>query len=600
MKRTDFPYYFSRIKGHLLPLGAIACFVIISQWQLVRHIKSGFIGRPFEDAIAVIWEFWWGLQVLLGETAAVFFTPDVYFPNGYPLAADAQPIWWMVLFSPITYILGPLLTYNFLLLASLFAAGVGIYLLVTQLTGERWAGVISATVYMTAPLVTVRLAGHFNILMGLAFVPYLALFWLRALISDQRKRGVTFAVFAGIAYGLASLSSWYFVFIGFLVIGCLFLFPTAPVPLREKLTKSAILTAVWLLLTIPFLLLALEANQELYGGTATFSIAGADGQSISLYRLLVPNPLNSIWGAWSAGTFPLGYEETLLSLNYVALVLGIIGFWKSHKRLRRPFGLLILCSVILAMGTTLHWQDQRVVLRLPGALARGYWWLTGWLTVEVSGELAIPLPGLLLAKYLPFFASMRAWPRFMLPAILGLAVLTGFGTNYIMSTFKRGWIIVPLALGLIFIEGLTIPYKNFTEAATINRPVDEWLKEQEPGSALIEYPWPASNKGALYSQTVHGQPIVNGYAPHGPQFLNENPAVLRQWPDAEAVAILDSWEVRYILATGPNNEAFNSGPLADLLALPALCYVETLPADAPPGRANVHVFEIVAVDDGCP
>jgi hypothetical protein len=110
---------------------------------------------------------------------------------------------------------------------------------------------------------------------------------------------------------------------------------------------------------------------------------------------------------------------------------------------------------------------------------------------------------------------------------------------------------------------------------------------------LIEYPWPNRNKDALYRQTVHEQPIVNGNAPHRPLFLNENPAVTRNWPDAESVAVLDSWGVRYILATGPNNEEFNSGALADLEALPALCRVITLPAGAPPGEANVHVFEIV-------
>jgi len=589
----------SRIKKHLLPIAVIAAFVLASQWQLVRHINSAFFGRPFEDAIAVIWEFWWGLQVFLGNTTSVFFTPDVYFPNGYPLAADAQPIWWMLLFSPLTYLLGPLMTYNVLLLVVLFAAGVGVYLLLEGLTGERWAGVISAAIYLTPPMVTIRLAGHFNILLGLAFLPYMALFWGRALIAQERKKTTLYAVFTGLIYVLISLSSWYFVFIGFLVIGCLFLFPTKPVLLRDKLGKMAILAFVWLLLTLPFLLLTVKANQDLYGATATFSIAAADGQSISLHRLFVPNPLNSIWGPWSTGAFPLGSEETWLSLNYVAFILGIIGFWKSDKRLRRPFGLLIILSLVLAMGTTLHWQDQRVVLRLPGVLARGYAWLTGWLTLEITEEPAIPLPGLLLAKYLPFYASMRAWPRFMLSAILGLAVFGGFGAKYLLSTFKRGWLLVTVALLLIFVEGLIVPYNNFTRVADLHRPVDDWLKEQEPGSAMIEYPWPGRNKGALYGQTIHGQPIVNGYAPHEPQFLIENPAVTRPWPDAEAVAILDSWGVRYILATGPNHEAFNSGPLADMLALPTLCRVVTLPAGAPPGAANVHVFEIVAAGEEC-
>jgi hypothetical protein len=599
MKRLATSEVISRSKRHLSPLAVIALFVFASNWQLIRHINSGFIGRPFEDAISVMWEFWWGLQVFLGETTSIFFTPDVYFPNGYYLAADAQPIWWMILFSPITYLLGPLLTYNLLLLLVLFAAGTGVYLLVEQLTQQRWSGVISAAIYMTAPLVTIRLAGHFNILLGLAFLPYLALFWYLALIAEERKKAVLFAVFSGIMYALASLSSWYFVFIGFLVIGCLFLFPTKPTLIRDKLRLLTVTLVTWLVIATPFLLLTFKANQGLYGETAAFSIAGNDGQSISLHRLFVPNRLNSIWGVWSAEQFPRGFEETLVSLNYVALTLGIIGFWKGEKRFRRPFGLLILLSTLLAMGTTLHWNDQRIVLRLPGVLATWYQGVTGWLTAEITDEPAIPLPGLLLAKYLPFYASMRAWSRFMLPAILGLAILGGIGAKYILSTFKKGWIIVVLALVLIFIEGLAVPYENFSQAADIHRPVDDWLKEQEPGSALIEYPWPHLSKRALYSQSIHGQPIVNGYAPHFPLFLNENPAVVRTWPDAESVAILDSWGIRYILATGPNNDEFNIGAVAEIKALPMLCQVITLPAGALPDEAIVHVFEIVGPGEPC-
>jgi hypothetical protein len=144
-------------------------------------------------------------------------------------------------------------------------------------------------------------------------------------------------------------------------------------------------------------------------------------------------------------------------------------------------------------------------------------------------------------------------------------------------------------------NGLVVPYTNFTETAALRRPADAWLAAQLPGSALVEYPWLGRSKLALYSQTLHSQPIVNGYAPHLPEFLAGNPAVTQTWPTQESVEKLKSWGVRYILLTRPVTELGQDEIFDSVRDLDYLCLVESFPQG--PGNEDgwTHVIEIVDV-----
>ena len=241
-----------------------------------------------------MWGFWWGQETLLGDGDSITFTPDVYYPEGYFIAADAQAPWWSLPAAPITALLGPLLTYNLLVLTVTFAAGIGVYFLVEQLTQQRWAGVLSAAIYMTAPLITMRMGGHFNLLLAVMSLPYLVLALYRALSAENDKRALIYSILAGLFQALATISSWYFLFIGFLPLISLLITSPKPISLAIKLRRLTVTLIVWFLLTLPFILITLDANSAMYGQTATFNLAGTDSNSISLDRLFVPNPFHAI------------------------------------------------------------------------------------------------------------------------------------------------------------------------------------------------------------------------------------------------------------------------------------------------------------------
>jgi hypothetical protein len=210
----------------------------------------------------------------------------------------------------------------------------------------------------------------------------------------------------------------------------------------------------------------------------------------------------------------------------------------------------------------------------------------------VTDESVVPLPGLLLAKYIPFYAMMRGWSRFMIPAMLGLAVLAGYGAAFIQSNFKYKRLLLFAVTCMILAEGVIIPYTDFTAISTIQRPVDYWLAQQPEGTAAIEYPWPYRNKNALYSQTIHGQPIVNGYAPHIPQYLQRVPEVMSTWPNEASVRVLHDWGVRYVLVNVSNTNKFYEEQLAELRALPGLNLLKVFPGAAE--HESVHIFQIAS------
>jgi hypothetical protein len=576
------------LKRHAIPILGIVGMVLAMHWPLVLNLDTHFVGRPFEDAVAVIWEFWWADQAVTERGVQVLYTPDVYYPHGYHVASDAHPIWWLLVFAPLTHGWGALLAYNLALLSTFVTGGVGVYLLVATLTGRRLAGMVAAPVYVFAPIVTVRLGGHLNVLLGMQWLPWLALCAHQALTRDGRA-GWMYSVLSGLCYALAATGSWYFVFIGFVPLCSAFLF-AAMRPWKTQWLKLAVALMVCAFLVAPFAVLTFKANRAMFGGNLAFALSESDTWSASVDRLLAPNPLNPGWDVLWPHRPPVRGEQDAVSLGYAASLLAVLGAWKSRDAFKRAFVALFFVSLILAMGTTCHWQGQRVALNLSAPWSGVYDGLTGWLTAPVTDAPAIPLPGLLLARSVPFYAMMRGWCRFMIPAMLGLAVLAGYGAALMQSRLGYGRWSMLLVVGVVFAEGIVTPFAEFTSVATARRPVDEWLARQPPGTAIIEYPWPAMNKTALYGQTIHGQPVVNGQAPHTPQYLQPFPQVRRTWPDAAAVQVLRDWDVRYILLTVPDLQGFSGGPLPQMMTWPDVRWVAAFPMAG--GWANVHVFEI--------
>lgn len=587
----------SLLRRHIPILLGFSVLVALVNLPLVTHIGTHIAGRTFEDALEVLWQLSWMEKVVFETHVNPFYTPDIFYPQGWYLASGAQPSWYFLLLAPLTHGLGVVTTYNLTLLGAFVLAGFGIYALTYSLTRRRLPGIIAGCVYISAPVFTLRLSGHTHIAFGMMFLPYAVLCFYRVFHHTQWQW--RWIILAGLMLALTILSLWYFLFIATLpLIGFAFFVP-ASISGQERMKRLVMIGLVTILISLPFAGLTWNARQEMFPTGGDFSLAGSDALGLSLNYLVVPNLNHPLWGNWSREHFPVKGEQNAVSVGYTALVLAVLGIVFVKEKPQRAFLAMGTVALILALGSTLQWNNAQVTLPaappIAGILQRFY--------ADIPlppGRMAIPLPGLFLYHWLPFYASMRVWARFTIPWLLALAVLTGYGANYLLSK-NRSWRYGLAVLGLLVIfEGLIAPYRDFTDIFKGYRAVDRWLAEQPAATTLIEYPRPYVDKNAMFNQSLHGKRVVNGYMSIEPDYLRAVTPQLGAWPvNPAALPILRDWGVHYVIVSGSVGKAeFQNTILPQIDALDGLCHVKTFDGGFM-SFDQTHVYKVLSVAETC-
>ena len=584
------------VKRHIFAFTGFAAVVLLVNWPLVFRLRTHVVGRSFDDVFEVLWQLSWMQTAVFEQRVNPFYAPGVFYPFGWYTASGAQPSWFLLLLSPLTKVLGIVATYNLTLLATFILAGFGVYLFAYRLTRQRLASFLAGCAYITAPVLTLRLGGHFHILLGMMFLPYALAAFYQAFTGRERSR--FWLLSSGLALGLTILSMWYFLFIATLPIAGMALFVNSSITWRERLLRLGFTGAVTLVIIAPFAGLTWYARQQMFPGNGNFPLAGTDSLGISLRYLLAPNFGHPLWGDWSMLQFPVQGEQNVISTGYTTLALAIVGIVSLSWREKRPFLIMGIISLILAMGPILQWNNSRVLITVPPIIAAAVQKLYVGFNLP-PGKIAVPLPGLLLYHLLPFYAAIRVWARFTIPFMLVLALFAGYGAAWLLNKNRRWQYALIVAVTLILFEGLIAPYDNITAVSQNDRAVNQWLAGLPPDSALMEYPYYVG-KMAMYSQAQHGQPVVNGYMSIEPTHLQEVSAQLGQWPNAAALSVLRDWDVQYILVSSNTQDAeFQEIIWPQINALDGLCYVQTF-NDGFMHFNQTHVFKLLAESETCP
>ena len=189
----------------------------------------------------------------------------------------------------------------------------------------------------------------------------------------------------------------------------------------------------------------------------------------------------------------------------------------------------------------------------------------------------IPLPGLLLYKYLPFYDRMRSFARFGVFVMLFVQVLMAFGLSftweYIRSQAGRAVLTFLLLLAVVaeFYPGI---YDRTFSAE--DRPVDAWLAQQDDAGAVIQFPFDqVENQDLVYATLTNGKPFVGGaFSSFPPQQYQSIKPVMQNFPDAASVALLDQLGVTYVLADA--NHYTNDAELISACETLGLDYIDTM------------------------
>jgi hypothetical protein len=165
------------------------------------------------------------------------------------------------------------------------------------------------------------------------------------------------------------------------------------------------------------------------------------------------------------------------------------------------------------------------------------------------------MPTLLLYLFVPFMSAMRVWSRFGVLVMQSVAVLAACGLDGLLKWHKERsteshrqahWVGIVLIL-LLLLDFSCLPYAyGYTEVR--GQPADRWLAGRNGREAIIHYPLDKTWYGwMLYPQRIHERPIAYGYGTFAPLAYERAAGTLREWPSEDALALIESWGVRYIL-----------------------------------------------------
>ncbi len=489
--------------------------LLLAGWRVAN------LGRAlpaYGDVLEVTWTTTWYSGALRGEHGFLVY-PSIFFPVGWHVATFGEGPAMFLPLLPLNWLGGPAFAYNVTTLLTFALAFAGAKRLARRLLGALPAAV-AALLFTFWGFSWFRIAGHLNISLASALLPWLACSIEQALDAERRK--VVWWALAGALWAATIMCSWYFVWMGGILL-------CAWVGGRWLAHRAAGRAAVAGLLIPAIVALAISApwlvwflRESAAAGASFYSIAEVSRWDASLNSLPIP----SITHPWFQGLAHALYagpvnEAGQANLGVVASLLALAGL-RPALRDRRWWPVLILAAVglLLALGLTLKWNGQPVQLNALRPLNDLIWQIGHWLKPSFFSTArppdpfaaAVPLPGLLLSVLVPFWERARVFARYALLLGMGVFLLAGLG----LSRLRYGWARA-LVAGLLLVEVLPAP-SQAVPFPPPSHPAFDWLQGQQLGGGAIldlgswqeDLAYMPISGNVLWATEYHGQPTVAG------------------------------------------------------------------------------------------
>jgi len=474
-----------RMRAHLLILLLFTVVALVLTYPVVLRLADGAAlpGLKDFDEFEYTWLLWWYKTSLVDRGDAPRNLPFYYPMETRQPLADVTPVAWLAA-VPLVMALGPVRAYIVSWLVSFILCACTAYLLAFWLTGNRWAALLGGLIFAFYPGRMVHALGHTADMIIFMF-PLYALFVLRFMACPNLRRAAVLSAVAAIGL-LIDFRHIGLFYLPFTVLYLLWQAATCPRHLVSGATVRFGLAAIALafLFTLPFFGPFVLAS--LGGQLGHLKEGGLQASSADLLAFVLPPMTHPLWGqvSWlrqwmdQVWTESL-YIETCLYLGAVPVLLSVIGL--IARRGARFWALPALVGGVLALGPTL----------------------------KVAGRLLtdILLPYAAIHR-LPFYEWLRVPARMDMMIKLCLAVLAAIGLRELMARRSQAGqlALAALAGGLVIAEYVTfVPYPMAEVAPS---PFLEQLSRDGERYGILHI---ASHEYAMYLQTLHGHPMVEGH-----------------------------------------------------------------------------------------
>lgn len=538
-KRREFPAQFH----YFLALAFFGAATIVMTYPLVAKISTQVIGSS-GDNLYYVWLIGWFRKCLFLLGQNPLFVPVHNYPYGWNLAYSEITLSNVILALPFSLLGGDVFGYNVAILISFVLSGFVVYWWVYKITKNSAASLLSGFLFAFAPYRIAHAYGHLP-LMGTQWLAlhYAGLYFMLTQPSARLK----YAILAGVGFGLAGLSSMYYLYMQLvltpLLILIYFLFERRF--LKERSIRSALIA--YGLISLSFAALAAVPYFSLAraSGVNHQPFSTVDVFSASLTDFIFPSVTHFIWGSYFRFGGVLLWIERNLNLGVITLVLAGIAVAShgnppgSRKKLLW-LGTGGLIAMVLALGTSFHWLGKQVTMATPS-------FLHSWLARPAY---PIPTPGFFLWKFLPYYDNMRVWDRYGIFTMMFFSVIAGVGAAKVLSSIRNRKLYIALSVVLILWSGVEF-FPSFKEFITpAPREVDVWLSEQPGNGAVVQFPIKSSTEpSVLYGTLTYDKPFIGMfYGAYFPEeFQNVTLPVLEAFPDEASISLLKERGVQYVL-----------------------------------------------------
>ncbi|MFH1185379.1 MAG: hypothetical protein V1755_10130 [Chloroflexota bacterium] len=442
-------------------------------WNLWHFRQSLWKGSPFETT----------LLAPPFKLSLVFHT--------YSLSRD-------ILALPLLPLFGVVATSNLLTLLSFSVSGLGAYLLVHDLTGDRTASFVAGIVFAFAPYRFAHLAGHYQLIT----IEWLALYALFAV--RYFRQGGRLNLCLGSLFALAtSLTDYYYALFLIVWSGMLAVYRLVSDQDRwETLRRTGLLAGLALSLHLPLMGLMYRALLQGAWVGRPAGVQMLEVFSADLASLLIPSVQHPLFGEW-ARRFSMGWNWDFAEHNVYLGILPLCMMIASSLRYTRwsvdgRFWILTFwLFILLALGPVLHWRGQAL----------------------------FPLPAQWLVET-PILREARVPSRWIIMGILSLTVVVGQVLAWIRQRWSRSANAVTiLVAAIVLFEYLPAPLSLADRSVPLV--YQEIARDPEPGSVLDVPPGLADsfvqfggwNPEAMYFQTITARPYVGAHISRIPSIV---------------------------------------------------------------------------------
>ena len=473
--------------------GFYLLLAVLMTWPLAADF-TGSVAGGAGDLWQNYWNFWWWKTALFDLGQHPYFSPMIFHPTGAKLIFHTHSPFNVITALPLTATLGPAAAYNFCILLGLWISGVGMYLLVRELTSEARGAFLAGIVFAFFPQTMEQILEHLN-LATVQFMPLTLFFFVRL----NRVGGVANVGRTGFFFALNALCSWH--------LGLKMIFAMIPMAIVDFIRRSRprrLLLRDWILAGLFALLLVLPLLAPMVAEMATVDDAyyrkPAQDRGVEASFLFIPHYGHSLWGDWASEFYvdqPYRSPGFVAYVGFVPLLLAVVALIR-----RRPgaiyWAAFVLGITVLALGRHPFWDRTLVE--------------------------DITLPFYLLEQ-VPVLGLLRLANRFMTLVGIGLAVLAGMGWAGFRN--KADWKFCLLALALL-VEYAWLP---FPTRPVETSPLHAQLAGTAEDGAIFNIPANQRSRSwqNLIAQTVHGRKINGGYvstiAPRAQAFIDGDPAL---------------------------------------------------------------------------